>query len=42
MPVRLRRPYKERLKVLARAFGMSPGEWIEAQLEPHMGPHRTS
>ena len=35
-PMRMRPAYLAKLREIARAFGISPGEWIEAQLEPFM------
>lgn len=35
-PMRMRAPYLAKLREIARAFGISPGEWVEAQLEQFM------
>jgi len=34
--MRMRAPYLAKLREIARAFGISPGEWVEAQLEQFM------
>ena len=39
-PLRLKKAHAARLKELARAFGLSPGEWVEAQVEPYMPVER--
>lgn len=35
-PIRMRRRYLKRLREMAKLCAMSPGEWIESQLEPYM------
>jgi hypothetical protein len=35
-PMRMRPPYWQKLKGIAKAFGISPGEWTEQQVEPYM------
>lgn len=36
MPLRLRPRFKQRLHELAASWRVSPGEWVEAQLDPYM------
>lgn len=35
-PIRMRPPYLAKLREIARAFGISPGQWVEVQLERFM------
>lgn len=35
-PLRMRRRYLKKLREMAAAFGISPGEWVEAQVEPYL------
>lgn len=37
-PMRMIPAYWRKLKAVAKAFGISPGEWTEQQVEPHMRP----
>jgi hypothetical protein len=35
-PLRLKKSHGIRLRELARTFGISPGDWVEAQIEPYI------